>query len=236
MVNAASPSANRLARYLYGEASGHQTDELAVWIASSPRLRGFADAHRDKIRKKLRGAVDDEARRDVRAELEVAHRLLLDRRIDVTFEPGGATRGGPDFAVTFRGHAAFNLEVTRPRRGLDATTVGRIVLAKLRQLPASSPNALILALDAPPGGSPLVATAVRELRSLADARDAGFLERAGIASARDFYQRYLRLGAVLMWCPRASGDGAASAWINRSARIAVPERALRACLAALRAR
>ena len=90
MVNAPSPSAGRLARYLNGDSVGPETDELAGWLASSARFRAFADAHRDKIRKKLRAASDAANRLDVRAELHVAHLLLADRRIDLAFEPGGS--------------------------------------------------------------------------------------------------------------------------------------------------
>ena len=32
--------------------------ELLEWLAGSARFRAFAEAHRDKIRKKVRGATD----------------------------------------------------------------------------------------------------------------------------------------------------------------------------------
>ena len=66
----------------------------------------------------------------------------------------------------FRGERSFNLEVTRPRRAEDAAGVGGPLLAKIRQLPPSVPNAVLLAvecgeaerwtwprLSAPPGSS-----------------------------------------------------------------------------------
>jgi len=58
-----------------------------------------------------------------------------------------------------------------------------------------------------------------------------YFTRRGFNGTRDFYDRFLRLGAVVTWPEGA----AATAWVNRSARIAVPDRALRACLAALAA-
>ena len=74
----------------------------------------------------------------------------------------------------------------------------------------------------------------RALRSRADAKDdAYFLER-GFEGSRGFYERYLRLSAVLVWCEGAAADARASFWINRSARIAMPEPAARACLRCLR--
>ena len=233
MVNAPSPSGGRLARYLNGDAIGNETDELAGWLTAAPRFAAFADANRDKIRKKLRGATDAAARLDVRAELQVARWLLADRRIELDFEPDGSVRGGPDFRVAFRSHPAFNLEVTRPRRAPDTTGIARIVLAKLRQLPPGMPNVIAIAVDALVDG-PTIADAARHLRSRADAGDAAMLARGGFASGRDFYQRFLRLAAVVTCCEAADGDSRAAVWINPSARISVPDRALRACLAALR--
>jgi hypothetical protein len=60
--------------------------ELVEWLASSARFRAFAKAHRDKIRKKIRGAADLDSVRDVRAELRTARLLLGDRRIELAFE------------------------------------------------------------------------------------------------------------------------------------------------------
>src|SRR5688572_21497681 len=126
-------AAERLASELVErETDATLADELAAWVSESRRFRAFADAHRDKIRKKLRVAADAEARRDVRAELRVAHLLLADRRIDLAFEAYGATKGGPDFTVSFRGERSFNLEVTRLRGTPSEAAFGGSVLAKLR--------------------------------------------------------------------------------------------------------
>jgi hypothetical protein len=210
------------------------TEEMATWLGGSKRFRAFAEAHRDKIRKKLRGATDEDARRDVRAELAVAHLLLADRRIELAFEAYGSTKGGPDFTVTFRAERAFNLEVTRPHQTPDAASHGGPLLAKLRQLPPSAPNAVLLAIDGDSSAAFDVMAATRALRARADAKDEDFFTRRGFAGTRGFYERYLRLGAVLVWCEGAAGDARATLWTNRSARIAVPERAARACLACLR--
>jgi hypothetical protein len=216
------PAAERLARYVTDGAEDATEAGLAGWMTGSARFRAFVEAHRDKVRKKLRGATDEDAGLDVRTELRVAHRLLADRRVTLAFEPSGSTRGGPDFAVTFRDHVAFNLEVTRVRAGADTSTVGRVVLAKLRQLPPGSANVLLMATDAPEVDEAAIHAAIRDLRARADAGD------VGLDSAKAFYQRFLRLGAVLAWT-----DGAEpAAWTNSSARISVPERALRACIAA----
>jgi hypothetical protein len=210
-------------------------DELARWLAGSARFRAFVDAHRDKIRKKLRGAADPEARRDVRAELRAAHLLLADRRIELAFEAYGSGKVGPDFTVTFRGERSHNLEVTRLRRAPDAAGSGGQLLAKLRQLPPSVPNVVIVAIEGDSAEALNVAGATRALRAQADAKDEAFFISRGFEGTRGFYERYLRLGGVLVWCETAAGDARALLWTNRSARIALPERAARACLLCLRA-
>jgi hypothetical protein len=209
--------------------------ELAGWLAGSARFRAFAEAHRDKIRKKLRGAADEEAMRDVRAELRAAYLLLADRRIELAFEAYGAGRPGPDFTVTFRGQRAFNLEVTRLRRVPAEVSFGRLLMAKLHQLPPSMPNALLVAIGGHTAGALDVGSATRELRATADRKDERFFVDRGFAGTRGFYEQYLRLGAVLVWCESADGDAKVGLWSNPSARIAMPERAARACVGCLRA-
>jgi hypothetical protein len=231
------PTIERLARDLLGRAPGDQmADELLEWLAGSARFRAFAEAHRDKIRKKLRTAADADALRDVRAELRVAQLLLSDPRVELAFEAYGSGKGGPDFTVTYRGTGTFNLEVTRLRRvpGATATTYGAPLLAKLRQLPPSVPNAVLVAIEGDTAAAFDVASATLALRSRADAKDDGFFTRRGFEGTHGFYERYLRLGAVFVWCEDAVGDARASLWTNPSARIALPERATRASLRCLR--
>ena len=237
MARVAAPgtSVERLAHELFdGSLDDPLAAEVVGWLSGSRRFRAFAEAHRDKIRKKLRGATDADARRDVRAELRAAHLLLADRRIELAFEAYGSGKPGPDFTVTFRGERAFNLEVTRLRRAADSPGYGGL-LAKLRQLPPSIPNAVIVAIEGDGAEAFDVAAATSALRSRADAKDDAFFTSRGLDGARGFNQRYLRLGGVLVWCESAAGDARAAMWTNRSARIPLPERAMRACVLCLRA-
>jgi hypothetical protein len=109
-----SPTVTRLVRFLVEDGDSPLSDELARWLATSTRFRTFADENRAKIRKKLRGASDVDACRDVRAEIAIARLLVADRRIELAFESYGSDRRGPDFTVTL-GIQRFNLEVTRLR-------------------------------------------------------------------------------------------------------------------------
>jgi len=235
VTTAARTMVERLALYLFDGVTDPLAGEVAGWLAGSNRFRAFVETNRDKIRKKLRGAADMEARRDVRAELRVAHLLLADRRIELAFEAYGSTKRGPDFTVTFRGERSFNLEVTRPRRASDAAGLGGPLLAKIRQLPPSVPNAVLLAVETGDAEAFDVAAAARPLRDRADAKDKTFFDTRGFKGTREFHERYLRLGGVLVWSEAASGDARAATWDNRSARIALPERAVRACVLCLRA-
>ena len=233
-VSPSGTAVERLARYLHDrEPEDPLAIELATWLESSPRFRAFADTYRDKIRKKLHGAGDAEAVRDVRAELQVARLLLAERRFEVAFEAYGAGRAGPDLTVTFRAGRRFNVEVTRLRRVPDPTAVGAAVLAKLHQLPPSVPNAVVLAIDGMAADDVDIAAATQALRARADAKDEAWFSRRGFDGTRGFYERYLRLGAVFAWNELADGERRAALWTNRSARIALPEPAARACLGCL---
>ena len=207
-------------------------DELRTMMAGSSRFVTFANAHRDKIRKKLRTAGGVEGLSDVRTELQVAHLLLGDRHVELAFEEGG-TRGGPDFTIRYRGGQPVACEVTRMRRPPGEVRDAGPVLVKLRQLRPSVPNVLIVAIDGRDADELDVEGGVRRLRRRADEKDEGFFVRRGFAGTRDFYIRFLRLGAVVTWYERAAGVPRSSTWINRSARIPVPERVLSATVAAL---
>jgi hypothetical protein len=231
MVRATAPGAvERLAHGLIDPLPGDPlAEELTAWLASSARFRVFVEAHRGKIRKKLRGAPRGEARRDVRAELHAAYRLLADRRNELAFEAYGSGKGGPDFTVSFRGERSFNLEVTRLQRAPGPAGSSGQLLAKLLQLPPSTANVVLFAIEGDNAAALDVAALTRALRARADRKDEAFFISRGFAGTRGFYERYLRLGAVLVWCEGATGDAQAALWRNRSARIAVPERAVRAC-------
>jgi hypothetical protein len=235
-ATAARPTVERLTNYLFDRSPGDpMAEELTGWLVGSPRFRSYAEAHRDKIRKKVRSAADAEALRDVRAELQGARLLLADPRIKLAFEAYGAGKRGPDLTVTFRGGRTFNLEVTRLRRLPEASGPAGTLLTKLRQLPPSTPNALLVSIEGATAEALDVVAATRALRSRADAKDEAFFADRGFEGTRGFYERYLRLGAVFVWCEGAAGDARATSWTNPSARMALPAQAARACLACFRA-
>jgi hypothetical protein len=211
------------------------SNELAAWVGGSNHMRRFVDANGAKVRRKLREARDVDAQRDVRAELLVAACLLADRRFELAYEAAGASRAGPDFVVTFRGVSRFNVEVTRRRGAADAAAIADAVLAKLRQLPPSVPNVLVVAVERQIDPEE-VRAAMAALRARADARDAAVLARAGAAHPKAFYERFLRLAAIVAWAESApQPEERAATWLNPSARIALDRAAIAAVTRALAA-
>lgn len=237
MANSPGPmtAIARMAAFLFeGLADEPLAAEVEAWLGETAPFRAFVEAHRDKVRKKLRVAAGAEGRRDVRTELLVARRLLADRRLEVAFEPYGSRIGGPDFRVTMRGQPPFNLEVTRLRAAADPAHLAGQLLTKLRQLPPSMPNAVLVATELTSIETVDVAGLVREARARADAKDEAFFMGRGFQGSRDFYQRFLRLGGAFVLGEAAPEGSRATLWVNPSARIPLPPRAARACLARLR--
>ena len=205
--------------------------ELGRWLEDSSRFRTFVTANQDKIRKKLNTADDEESRLDVRCELLVAYRILLDRRFELTFEAYGARQLGPDFTLTYRANQRFNLEVTRLRATTDAveTRLANVIVGKLRQLPGGLPNALLIATHVTDAS---LEAATRVLKSHADQKDDAFFARRGLKSARDFYAQYLHLGGIFV-LDDATTPSDAIFHANREARHPLPRdvvTALTACL------
>jgi hypothetical protein len=229
-----SSTAQRLAHDVADKGPGRAlAAELAGWLAGSSRFTAFVEAHRSKIRKKLRGAADEGAVHDIRAELAFARLVLADRRFEVAFEPHGRS-GGPDFTLTYRAGRPFSVEVTRLRREPDVAAVGGVVLGKLRQLPPSVSNLLVIAVESQAAGSVDVGGAIRVLRDRADAKDDAWFAFRGVDGTRVFWDRFQRLGGVVVWSETVPDRQRVASWANGSARIAVPEPAMRAVLARLR--
>ena len=118
-------------------------------------------------------------------------------------------KAGPDLSIAFRGTRAFNLEVTRLRSVPRLADHGGPLLAKLRQLPPSVPNAVLIAIEGKTAEALDVTAATRALRARADAKDEAFFVARGFDGTRAFYERYLRLGAVLVACEGAVDDAGA---------------------------
>ena len=86
-------------------------------LESSPRFRKFAYVYRNKIRKKVRDAkYDNEAIKDVLAEITLAYHVLQIDRFSVEYERYDTKEPHPDLTVTDSELGiVFNIEVKRIR-------------------------------------------------------------------------------------------------------------------------
>ena len=216
---------DQLLAYLFEGAPSALSTSCERWISSSRPFRSFVERYREKIRKKVRVARDEESLGDLQAELAVAYQLVQERRFSVEYEVYTAGRQrGPDFSVTFRDHTHLNVEVTRLRDGRPGNAIrlaklAAAICAKLGQMQPSVVNLLALAMSGEPYATGDVSQAAKLLKARVEAADAGFFQKTGFADGRDFYKYYLRLSGVLLSSPRAEGpDATLALWRNPEAR------------------
>lgn len=206
-----SKKTDALVRTVAGGCRPRLQSELGDWLSANPRFEAFVLAHQDKVRKKL-STDDEESRLDVRAELLVAKRMLMDRRFSIVFEAYGARQAAPDLTVTFRSNQAFNVEVTRMRSEapVEPGRLANVIGGKLRQLLGGAPNVLIVQ------GNGLTTE--------------GLAQAAQVVKVRGG-PGYVRLSGVV-----AIDEANAAYWANREARWPLSEpivAAVTACLAAV---
>lgn len=120
-----------------------------------------------------------------------------------------------------------NIEVTRLRA---TTRVADAIVAKMRQLPPGIPNVIALVRGA---GSEdeRIGAVVRRLKQSADRREDRVFARAGFATSREFYARYVRVSAIVL--VRDGGEAAGELWLNAEARSPLPADTTRALAKAL---
>jgi len=223
---------------------------LAAWGAASPRFATFVEEHRDKIRKKARGARDPEALGDLLLELAVARDLHRERHGAIAYEPRLPDRArAPDFALTLRSGVIVMVEVTRlrppvadgdmtgatPRHAGDPpptdARLAVLLCGKLSQLVPSLPNIVVVGVPTELLPALDVAAAMRALVARAERRELTPRERHGIRTPSDFFRHYRHLSGLLVrpWPPPVPAQRA-TFWVNRQATRTLPAR-LRACLA-----
>lgn len=192
---------DELARLICGEAADELRARLVGRMADSPRFRAFVEEHRDKIGKKARTAQGAQGVRDLALELEVAYRLLSERRFALRYEAyaAGKTRG-PDFTLIYKERPACNVEVRRLRGALDSSAFGKwanAICDKAAQLPPSIANVVLIGAEGRDAASFDAAGALARLRRLAEDGGDAFFARRGYQDARDFLRTLPRLSALL---------------------------------------
>jgi hypothetical protein len=232
-------------------ASHPLAEPLAHWVAGSRRFAAFAQTHRTKIRKKLRGVRGDaEAARDLAGEMETARWLLRERRFAVVYEPGvvGAARS-PDLAVRFTTRFTFNVEVTRMRPSLDGATPpdpdtasreplrrwSDVICAKLGQLVPQQINLVCVVVDGQAFAEAAdLSAAMAHLVARARSGDERVCARHGYRTRAEFQRAYQRLSGVLVRVPDAADREPVPPvlWLSPEARVPLPAPAAAAILSA----
>jgi hypothetical protein len=230
------PGMNRqqsdLAAYLFDGQPHPLAGVVAQWILASPRFAYFLETYRDKVRKKIRLARQPESALDLGFELEVAYRLLEDRRLELVYEPYASTKKrGPDYALTYRSNLVFNVEAARIRGGKDGSgerslewkeeRIVHILLDKLGQMQAGMPNLLVIHPGPADSQLPELQQLMQSVKTRSEKKDPSFYSGSRYDSTTSFYRDFLHLSAILLWTPGGS------AWTNRQARHPLPEKVLK---------
>ena len=205
--------------------------DLNLWMAESSRFTTFVETYRDKIRKKIHVLRDAESVLDLRSELEVAQRLLTDRRMAVAYEPyASSKRRGPDFAVTYRSNLIFHVEVTRLRgeeHGQAERRIERILLGKLGQMQAGRANLLVTRTEAALGKSIDLGELMQSIKSRVEGKDPTFYAHSDYTNPAGFYKDFLHLSGLLLWWDETETGKGMQYWVNKQARPALDEKVLR---------
>ena len=218
--------------YLFDGQPHLLSEALAKWMEASARYTALVEFYRDKIRKKIRVTRQPESILDLRSELEVAYRLLNDRRLEVAYEPyASAKRRGPDFAVTYRANLVFNIEVARMRmekNGVDEIDrlrieerILRILVYKLGQVQPGMPNLLVIHTREDQAQSIDLGRLMQDVKTRVEKKDSAFYAASVYPSPAAFYKDFHLLNGVLLW---AAG---AQVWVNKTARYRLPEKVFR---------
>jgi hypothetical protein len=222
-----------LLAYLFAGAPPTLREDLDAWLNDSRRFVAFAEANRDKIRKKLRVTSDPEAVKDLRHELETAYRLSRVKEFAVVYEPYAAARPyGPDFAVTYTASFTFNVEATRLRRTAGSTAnrdrrVVDVLCHKLFQLPVNAINMIVIGLEDGSLSDSSLGVAIAMLKKRAETRDAAFFARHHFRDVSDFFKWFERLsGAIVRQLSDADDVRSFAMWSNPQARHPLPYRAV----------
>jgi hypothetical protein len=217
---------SELLAIVFGGENHALRESCAAWIASSRLFRRFLEDNAGKIRKKARQADNVETLRDLQLEMDAAYRLLLaDRRVTLVYERYLADKTrGPDFTVTFKGHLIFNVEVKRLRAPVAVGKLGEAVREKLRQMPPSAVNVLLVGADASESPDVDAAATMKGLIQRAEARQDGYFIERGYRDARDFLRALQRLSGLLLranW--RDTPPTSPVLWLNPHARHTLPD-------------
>lgn len=168
-------------------------------------------------------------------DLTVTFRTNQRFNVEVTRVRAAASAPDPLGQVKADQATGTGLGISAPSERGATVNHGRlayVLLAKLRQLPPSIPNVVLLAGDGVAVDEDEVAAAARVLKARADRREDPFFARRGFEGARGYYAHWLRLSGVVSRS-EVAGRAHAAFWPNPESRHPLSREAATAVLRCL---
>lgn len=219
-----------VARQLLHEICDDQSTPLAKplqdWMVASKPFLGFVQTYVSKIRKKVRTCQNLEEAYNLYCELRTAYVLLQEPKFALAYEPAGKLPGrSADFAVTFRTHTPFHVEVTRlsvsqmeqqfhvsvqtsavstPADQTDvlqhneSRRLADVVCDKIEQLAPDVPNVVWVWTESSVIHGLDIGQVMADLKRRVEQRNAALYARYGYEKPADFIRYYQRLSAILI--------------------------------------
>jgi len=227
---------DELLTYLFDNKPHILTDSMRTWLTSSRRFTAFVTTSRDKIRKKLRVAQNQETIYDLRLELETAYLLLQERALSLEYEPEQSKQvRSPDFAVTYTTSITFMVEVTRLRalqqesvvssnNGIppEAERLADAICSKLGQLLPRRSNILVIGMDAMSLTQGDLQNLMLRIQQRAERDDPASWLRYGFQERADFFRHYQRLSEVLVRSSQLKAGEPVVVWVNPQSKHPLP--------------
>lgn len=252
-----APSTLAAARQLLHDLVDGQPTPLSEpfedWVTTSKPFLAFAQTYLSKIRKKIRTCQNLEETYNLYCELRTAYLLLQDSKFVLTYEPAGKEQGrSADFAVTFRTHTTFHVEVTRLSvsqqeqqfhssagstdistladqadmlRRYESRRLADVVCDKIEQLSSGAPNVLWVWGESSVLHELDVGQVMLGLKRSVEQRDAILFSRYGYEKPADFIRYYQRLSAILIQSLSEQGTQPSFVlWQNKDSRYPLPSK------------
>lgn len=229
------------------------SEPFAHWVTTSKPFAAFVQSYQSKIRKKVRMSRDVEETYNLYCELRTAYLLLQEPKFAVAYEPYGKDQGrSADFAVTFRTHTTFHVEVTRLRasqqeqqlvphegasdeaggedptdfiRRYESRRLADVVCDKFGQLSPATPNVLWVWSESRVMPEVDIGQVMLGLKRRAEQRDAELFSRYGFDKPADLIRYYQRVSAILVQSLHEQGPQAAPLWWqNNDTRHPLPSK------------
>ncbi|MCB0116034.1 MAG: hypothetical protein KDD84_18170 [Caldilineaceae bacterium] len=220
-------------------------------MTRSKSFFSFAQTNQGKIRKKIRICRTLEETYNLYCELRTAYLLLQEPKFALAYEPAVKEKGrSADFAVTFRTHTPFHVEVTRltvsqleqqvltseettnTAQSSDQTDalqrnesrrLADVVCDKIGQLSAETPNVLWVWSESSVVFGLDIAQVMLDLKRSVEQRDAVLFSRYGYEKPADFIRFFQRLSAVFIQDLSVQGAGHSFIeWQNNDVRHPLP--------------